>query len=164
MATSTMLQMVSAKEIMALRKTPSTIAKLNKPGAESYSTYYVGTINYFLCGTPKPDLKDHPIAASLFGIEEIKTPSLDNGHFKLVPIDQIAAIAKALEAVDLKKLRKQVESADAAALAKSKVEDFELLKDNDAPAAMIVSDVRTLTTFYKDAASRNVGVVLYIVA
>ena len=31
MATSTMLQMVSTKEIVALKKTPSTIAKLNKP-------------------------------------------------------------------------------------------------------------------------------------
>ncbi|MBX3157353.1 MAG: DUF1877 family protein [Deltaproteobacteria bacterium] len=153
--------MVSAKEIVALRKTPSTIAKLNKPGAESYSTYYIGTINYFLCGTPTPDIKDHPIAASLFGIEQIKTPSLDAGHFMLVPPDQISGIAKALEQVDLKKLRKQVETADAAAMVKSKVGDFELLKGNDAPAAMIVSDVRTLTTFYKDAASRNVGVVLY---
>jgi hypothetical protein len=164
MATSTMLQMVSAKEIMALRKTPSTIAKLNKPGAESYSTYYIGTINFFLCGTPTPEVKDNPIAAALFGMEEIKTPSLDTGHFKLVPPDQVSAIAKALEQVDLKKLRKQVETADGAAMAKSKVGDFELLKGNDAPAAMIVSDVRTLTTFYKDAASRNVGVVMYVTA
>ena len=48
MAHSTTLQMVTAKELLALRKTPSTISKLNKPGAESYSTYYVTTITFFL--------------------------------------------------------------------------------------------------------------------
>jgi uncharacterized protein DUF1877 len=161
MAQSTTLQMVTAKELIALRKTPSTIAKLNKPGAESYNTHYVATINYFLCGHPSPKTDDNPLAQSLIGIETIMTPALDSGNFTVVPSDRVMGIAKALEQVDLKKLRKQVETADAAALAKQKVSDFELLKEQDAPAAAIVSDVRTLTTFYKDAASRNANIVMY---
>jgi uncharacterized protein DUF1877 len=160
MAQHTTLQMVTAKEIVALKKTPSTISKLNKPGAESYSTYYTASIKYFLCGSPTPAV-DNLLGAALTGIETIATPSLDSGNFTLVPADRVMPIAKALEQVDLKKLRKQVETADATALAKQKVSDFELLKEVDAPAAAIVSDVRTLTTFYKDAASRNAGIVMY---
>ena len=161
MPVSTMLQMVSAKEIAALRKTPSAIAKLNKPGAESYSTYYFASINYFLCGSATPDASAGPIALALAGIETINTPALENGCFTLITPDQIANIAKALEKVDLKQLRKQVETADKKAMADEDVGDFELLSEADSPAATIVSDVRTLTTFYKDAASRNVGIVLY---
>src|SRR2546423_10878375 len=121
MAQSTTLQMVTTKELIALRKTPSTISKLNKPGAESYSTYYVATINFFLCGSAAPSTNDNPLAAALVGIEMINTPSLERGNFMLVTADRVMGIAKALEQVDLKKLRKQVETADAAALAKQKV-------------------------------------------
>src|SRR5690348_11417691 len=110
MAQSTTLQMVSAKELLALRKTPSTISKLNKPGAESYNTYYIATITYFLCGAPTA-AADNPLAAALAGIETINTPALDSGNFKIVPSDRVMTIAKALEQVDLKKLRKQVETA-----------------------------------------------------
>jgi hypothetical protein len=162
MAMSTMLQMVSIKEIAALKKTPSGITKLNKPGAESYSTYYGATINYFLCGDAYPDGDtDHPLGAALCGIESIAAPALENGAFTLVSPEQVRAIAKALEQVDLMKLRKQVETADAEKLAEEDVDDFELLKETDAPSATLVSDVRMLTTFYKDAASRNAGVVMY---
>lgn len=159
---STMLQMVSIKEIAALKKTPSGITKLNKPGAESYSTYYGATINYFLCGDAYPDGSgDNPLGAALCGIESIAAPALENGAFTLVSPEQVRAIAKALEQVDVMKLRKQVETADAEKLAEEDVDDFELLKETDAPSATLVSDVRMLTTFYKDAASRNAGVVMY---
>ena len=161
MAMSTMLQMVSIKEIAALKKTPSGIAKLNKPGAESYSTYYGATINYFLCGEAYPDGTDNPLGAALSGIESIAAPALENGAFTLVSPEQVRAIAKALEQVDVMKLRKAVETADADKLADEDVDDFELLKETDAPSATLVSDVRMLTTFYKDAASRNAGVVMY---
>ena len=161
MAMSTMLQMVSIKEIAALKKTPSGITKLNKPGAESYSTYYGATINYFLCGDAYPDSSDNPLGAALSGIESIAAPALENGAFTLVSPEQVRAIAKALEQVDIMKLRKQVETADAEKLAEEDVDDFELLKETDAPSATLVSDVRMLTTFYKDAASRNAGVVMY---
>jgi len=163
MATSTTLQMVSAKEIVLLRKTPSGISKLNKPHAESFSTYYFATINWFLLGTPRPEPEGNPLAAALAGYETINTTSLENGSFRLITLDQISDIAQALEKVDLTKLRKDVQSADAAALAKKAVGDFELLAKEDSPAATIVTDVKQLTSFYRNAAAKHLGVVLYTV-
>ncbi|MEJ7604075.1 MAG: DUF1877 family protein [Kofleriaceae bacterium] len=157
----TTLQMVSAKEIVLLRKTPSGISKLNKPHAESFSTYYFATINWFLLGTPSPERAGNPIAAALQGYETIATTSLENGEFQLVGLDQIPDIATALEKVDLMKVRKDVDAADAAALAEAEVGDFELLADEDSPAATIVTDVKQLTQFYRNAAAKHLGVVLY---
>ena len=163
MPTSTTLQMVSTKEILLLKKTPSGIRKLNKPHAESFSTYYFGSINWFLLGEPAPSAEGNPLAAALAGYETIQTPSLDAGEFRLIGADQITDIAQALEKVDLKKLRKDVESADKALLAAKKVDDFERLTADDSPAATIVTDVKQLTSFYRNAAAKHLGVVLYTV-
>ncbi|HEY5937861.1 MAG TPA: DUF1877 family protein [Kofleriaceae bacterium] len=161
MPPSTTLQMVSTKELILLRKTPSGIRKLNKPHAESFSTFYFASINWFLLGEPAPAVEGNPVAAALVGYETIATPALDAGSFNVIGADQIADIANALEKVDLKKLRKDVESADKAALAKQKVDDFELVLANDSPAATIVTDVKQLTSFYRNAAAKHLGVVLY---
>ncbi len=160
MATTT-LQMVSNKEIVLLQKTPSTIVKLQKPHGESYSTRFFGSINYFLGGNPAPDAADSALAASLIGFEAVAAPALPSGHFKIVLPAQAAAIAKALEAVDLMKLRKDVQGADQAVLAKAKIEDLALLLENDSPAATLFTDVKGLTTFYKDAAAKHLGVAIY---
>jgi hypothetical protein len=160
MATTT-LQMVSNKEIAALQKTPSTIVKLQKPHGESYSTRFFASINYFLCGKPSPDAADSPLAASLIGFDAVAAPALPSGHFKLIIPAQAAAIAKALEAVDLQKLRKDVSSSDPAVLGKAKLDDLELLLQNDSPAATLFTDVKGLTTFYKDAAAKHLGVAIY---
>ncbi|MBS1120469.1 MAG: hypothetical protein H6Q90_2697 [Deltaproteobacteria bacterium] len=160
MATTT-LQMVSNKEIGLLQKTPSTIVKLQKPHGESYSTRLFGSINYFLCGTPSPEAADSALAASLIGFDSVAAPALPSGFFKLVIPAQAAVIAKALEAFDLQKLRKDVETADPAKLKKAKIEDLELLLANDSPAATLFIDVKGLTTFYKDAAAKHLGVAIY---
>src|SRR5688500_14777079 len=161
MPPSTTLQMVSTKELILLRKTPSGIRKLNKPHAESFSTFYFASINWFLLGDPAPAAEGNPLAAALAGYETIATPSLDAGSFTVINANQIADIATALEKVDLMKLRKDVDSADKAALAKKKVDDFELVLANDSPAATIVTDVKQLTSFYRNAAAKHMGVVMY---
>ena len=161
MPMSTTLQMVSAKEIVLLRKTPSGISKLNKPHAESFSTYYFTTINWFLLGIAHPEREGNPLAAALQGYETIATTSLENGEFQLITQDRIQEIAHALEKIDLMKLRRSVDTADAQALAKEEVVDFELLAAEDSPAATIVTDVKQLTQFYRNAAAKHLGVVMY---
>jgi len=163
MATSTTLQMVSTKELILLRKTPSGIRKLNKPHAESFSTYYFRSLNWFMLGDIAPAIEGNPVAAALVGYETIATPSLDSGSFNVIGADQIPDIAAALEKVDLKKLRKDVETADKAVLAKQKVDDFERVSADDSPAATIVTDVKQLTSFYRNAAAKHMGVVIYTV-
>ncbi len=159
MATTT-LQMISNKEIVLLQKTPSTIVKLQKPHGESYSTRFFASINHFLGGNPAPEAADSSLAASLIGFDSVAAPALPSGYFKIVVPAQAATIAKALEAIDLKKLRKDVESS-AAGLSKAKIEDLELLLQNDSPAATLVTDVKGLTTFYKDCAAKHLGVAIY---
>ena len=54
MAMNTWLQMVSEEEIAALKRDPTSINKLNKPNAESCSTYFGCTVNYFVVGDAYP--------------------------------------------------------------------------------------------------------------
>src|ERR1700689_1222849 len=130
MAMDTCLQMVDAKEIAALKKTPTSIGPLGKPRARLYSTYYPCSINFFLVGAPYPAPTSSPLSAALFGRELIDCEALEAGHFGIVPRGKVAAIASRLEKVDLKKVAAAFAKANRAHLART-IDDFELLISDD---------------------------------
>ena len=159
MAMAAWLQLVTDKEIAALRKMPTKINKLNNEG---FNTYWYCTINYFLCGDAYPSpVKKKPLTAMLFGYESIQTSTLECGNFGLIMPSSVKAIANALENVDLAKLKKQVENADPEELAEEEVDDFELLAEGDDAGMTVVEDVKGLRKFYSKAAKLGRGVVMY---
>lgn len=160
MAMNTWLQMVSAAELDALEKAPASINALDKPSDQTYSTYYPCSINYFLLGTAYPDGED-PLGTMLFGAATIDCATLENGNFGIVPPGKVAAIAEKLAKLDLKKLAKSVEDADADELADQEVDDFEILAEDDEPSKTLVGAVKALATFYQRAADTKVGIVMY---
>ena len=161
MAMAVWLQMVTDKEINALRKDP---AKINRLDNEGYSSYYYTTINFFLCGDAWPSsVRRNPLTAMFFGYDTVDTQTLENGNFGVVMPADVKAIANALAKVDFAKLAKQVENADAEELEEAECYDFEMLMDHDAddPGKAICDDVKGLRAFYAKCAKLGRGVVMY---
>jgi hypothetical protein len=164
MAMNTWLQMVSADELAALRQNPPGINKLDKPAAESCSTYFGCTINYFINGDAYPSGdEDQPLTGCLAGFESVACETLENGHFHVVPPALAGPIAAALARLDLVAVKQRVDAADAEELAEEDVDDFEILTDGDEedPGETLVGDIEHLLAFYKSAATKQRGVVIY---
>lgn len=162
MADDTCLQMVSAKELAALKKQPTLIGELNRPRTQVYSTYYACSMNVFLLGSPypRPSLT-RPLSAALFGLRLVRSESFEAGHFGIVPVRNVAAIAKSLVQVDLKRLAAAVAAADAEKLAAREVYDFELLMSEEHPGKALVASVRGLAAFYRRAVARKLGIAMF---
>jgi len=160
MAMAAHLQLVTDKEIDALIKQP---ARINKLDNEGYSSYWYTTINFFLCGDAWPSAsKKKPLTAMFFGYETIDTATLENGNFGVIRPGDVKAIASALAKVNLEKLKKQVEDADADEMAEAECDDYELLvTDDEDPGKTVAEDVRGLCAFYENAAKLGRGVVMY---
>ncbi|MDQ3340949.1 MAG: YfbM family protein [Myxococcota bacterium] len=160
MAMAVYLVAVSDKEIELLVKQPAQINKLDNEGV---SSYWYTSINFFLCGDAWPEAsKKKPLTAMFFGYETIDTATLENGNFGLVRPADVKGIASALAKVNLEKLKKQVEEADADEMADEECDDFELLvTDDEDPGATIVESVTAVRAFYEKAAKLGRGVVMY---
>jgi len=161
---NTWLQMVSADELAALKKNPPGVNKINKPAAESCSTYYGCSINYFINGDAYPSGdEEEPLTGCLAGFESVACDTLENGAFHIVPPALTAAVAAALAKVDLTTVKQRVHDADADELADEEVDDFELLSDGDEddPAEVLAGDIEHLVAFYRSAATKQRGVVIY---
>ncbi len=163
MAMNTWLQMVSEDEIAALKRDPASINKLNKPKNESCSTYFMCSINYFVCGDAYPSgTAATPLTGFLSGFESVPCETLENGYFHVVPPAMAAPIADALGKLDLDAIKDKVDEADADELADDEVDDFEILTDGDEePGETLVSDITALLEFYRRAATAKRGVVIY---
>ncbi len=162
MADDTCLQMVNAKAIAALKKQPTLIGELNRPRSQVYSTYFPGSMNVFMVGSPYPrPTIARPLTAALFGLHFVKSESFEAGHFGIVPARNVRAVLASLEKLDLKKVAAAVASADAAKLADREVYDFEILLTEEHPAKALVADIRRLTAFYRRAAARTLGVAMF---
>ena len=159
MANDTCLQMVSRQEIEIVKKL-ACIGPLDKPRAQNYSTYFPWTINYLLVGNPSPNPKNSkPLGAALFGLERVESDALEAGHFGIVRPGKVAAIAANLERFDLKNLARAYAKAYPSKL--SDLDDFRPDLPIEEAAKHIVEDVRRLASFYRRAAQKGLGVVMY---
>jgi hypothetical protein len=163
MAMNTWLQLVSEDEIAALKREPTSINNLNKPGKESCSTYFQCSINYFVVGDAYPSgTADTPLSGFLGGFESVACDTLENGYFHVVPPAMAAPIAAALARLDLDAIKDKVDAADAEELADDEVDDFEILVDGDEePGETLLGDLNALLEFYRRAAEMKRGVVIY---
>lgn len=162
MAMNTWLQMIDAAEWKALKKDPSRINRMNKPASESCSTYDFCAINYFLTGDAYPSgSKSKPLATFLAGLESVECKMLENGYLHLVPAAVAQPIAAALEKVDANALKTRIAAADDDDLQEAEVYDVETLGEDDDRGAVVLEDIERLRAFYKAAAKKNCGVVIY---
>jgi hypothetical protein len=162
MAMNTWLQMVSKEEIENLKVNPDLINKLNKKNRESYSTDYRSCINYFLTGDAYPDSADHVLGGLLDGTLSIETEVLENGDFGLVEPTEVKNILLELTKVDLTEVKKKVQDADPDELEEQEVDDWEILTDdNENPEKVLLSDIKRLVKFYKNAEQNGLGIVMY---
>lgn len=160
MATCTILRLVSHDEIAKLTKEPDSIRDLDKPETDTFRTYYLTAINYFLTGSAYPGA--HSLSALLGGEKNVATAVLENGAFDLVMPPRAEKLLAALEKVDLTKLHAKVKKADLEALRDEQEVDEELaLEESGDPAGQIVTAVEGLKVFYAKAAAGQVGVVMY---
>jgi len=162
MAMATWLQMVSEAEIAALRANPPSINKLDKPAAESFRTYYFCSINYFVTGDAWGGGTDDPVGGMLSGFASVECSTLENGSFNVVTPAQAAQVSQGLDKLDVDAIKAKVDDADPDEIEEAEVDDFEILMEADEPAGeVIVSEVQSLAKFYKDAANKQLGVVMY---
>jgi hypothetical protein len=163
MAMNTWLQMVDSNELDALKRDPTSINKLNKPGDQSCSTYFACSINYFVVGEAYPGGEpDQPLTGFLGGFESVACDTLENGYFHVVPPAMTAPIAAALGKLDLDAIKAEVDEADPEELADDEVDDFEILTDGDEhPGETLIGDLAALRDFYRRAAEAKRGVVIY---
>ncbi len=160
MAMCTYVQMVSDEEIAALKKQPESINKLDKPGAETFTTYLYTAINYFLTGSAYPG-KKHALAA-LFGEQNVATSTLENGSFDVTSSKTVAKLVDALGAVDLKKVQKKIEGADWDELRDDEEVDEEMvLEGSEDPVAEILDGIKSLKEFMAAAAKKKKGLAIY---
>jgi hypothetical protein len=162
MAMATYLQLVDDAELDALRKQPDTIGKLEKTGAEAFTTYYACSINWFVCGDAYPDPEDDMLHAMLLGADHVECKTLENGSFGVVLPKQAAVIAKKLASLDTKKISKAFAKADLDELIdEQEVTDLETLREDDEPVKALLGDIESLSAFYAYASKVKKGVVLY---
>lgn len=155
----TYLQRVTAAQIDALVAKPASIARLDEP--ETFATHYMATINYFLTGSAYPGRKRGPLALALMGVKNVACKVLENGSFDVVPPGHVAAIAAALQAVDVKAVKQAVAQADLEALVDDEeIDELTDLSPKEA-AKTIAADIRGLIEFYAEVAASGAGVVIY---
>ena len=165
MAMNTWLQLVSEAEIKSLKANPASINELDKPGKETFSTYFPCCINYFLLGDAYPNHKN-PLGGMLFGFSYVNTNTLEGGNFGVVKPDDVKKIVLASTKIDYKKLAKKIEEADPDELEEEEVDDWEVLTDDgdETPeeiAKILISEIKQLIAFYKYAEKKQLGVVMY---
>ena len=136
--------------------------EIRRSSSQNYSTYYPCTINYFIVGKPhpKPTIAK-PLTAALFGLELVDCESLEAGNFGVVLPGKVAAIARSLEAIDLKEIKAAYAKANAKQLAKAEVDDFDLLITVDEPVKRLVAAIVELKKFYKRAVKTKLGIVMF---
>jgi Domain of unknown function (DUF1877) len=155
----TSLHQVTAAAIERLVAEPESVNQLDVP--ETFATYYMATINYFLTGSAYPGRKRGPLALALMGVRNVRCRTLENGSFDVVPPERVAAIATALQAVDVEAVKTAVAEADLEALVEDEELDELVDLSHEEAGETIASDIQDLATFYAEAAERGVGVVMY---
>lgn len=161
MARCTRLQMLTEEELLALAKKPASVNAMDKPARESFSTYHLTALNYFLTGSAFPS-KKKPLGAALLGEKQVATKALEDGSFSLLSVATTAKLAVALAAVDRKALRAAVKAADLEALREEEEVDEEYaLEESGDAAGELTREVAALAKFYAAAAKKKRGVLLY---
>jgi hypothetical protein len=155
----TYLQQVTAATIERLAAKPESINALDEP--ETFATYFMATVNYFLTGSAYPGRKRGPLALALMGVRNVPCKTLENGSFDVVPPERVAAIAAALQAVDVGTVEAAVAEADLEALVEDEEIDEMIDMSPEEAAEAIAVDVRGLAAFYAGVAERGAGVVIY---
>lgn len=155
----TYLQQVTAEAIERLEAQPESINELDAP--ETFSTYYMATIDYFLTGSAYPGPERGPLALALMGVRNVPCKTLENGSFDVVPPERMGAIAAALQAVDVGAVEAAVAEADLDALVDDEEIDELIDMSPEEAAEAIAADVRGLAAFYAKLAERGAGVVIY---
>ena len=154
---ATYLQSVSATELDALKKDPTSINTLDQP--VDFRTHFAGPINYLLTGTAWPN--EHPLAGVLYGNESVETATLENGAFGVVSSEETAAIREELAALNLETLIASIASWDIAGVVEEE-EMYELeVMTTDEIAEILLSELPMLVEFYNDAANDGCAVVTY---
>ena len=159
MAMATYLQSVSSDELAALEAKPETVNQLDQPVC--CATHLACSMNYFLTGDAYPSPEDHALAALLFGARSVDAPTLENGAFGVVDPADVAALIKALEAVDFDALRDSIEDADLQELVEEEeLYELEVMEPDEVPE-QLVNDLQTVLEFYRNVAAENGAVVSY---
>ena len=163
MAMSTTLQMVTPRELAWLESHPTWINQLDKPGDQTFSTYYACCLNYFVVGDAWPGgSRRRPLGGMLYGFRSISTPTLENGNFGVLEPQHVPMVLGAFTSLDVAAIRKAVEDADEEQLEEDEVDDYEILVEHgEPPADVIASELDALVTFYKRAARGGFGIVSY---
>jgi hypothetical protein len=161
MAMSTTLLLAGARELAKLEAQPTWINEFR--GAGAYSTYYFCTLSYFVNGDAWPaTTRKRPLSGMLFGFRTVDCRTLEGGNFGIVDPVDVPLVLGAFGALDFAAIRSAVEAADPDDLGEEEVDDFELLLEDDEPAADVVeSELRGLIAFYKRAARSRLGIVSY---
>ena len=161
MAMQTLLQLLSPEELEVLRKAPSTVVSLDKPGPDRFATYHFAAINYFLTGSAYPT-KRHKLGALLCGEKSVSCKALENGSFDLVSPATAAKLAETLAAVDLAAFRRKIAKADLDELREEEEVDEEyVLGECDDPVEELSADLRALRKLYDRAKAKGLGVVMF---
>lgn len=155
----TYLQQVTGEALERLVAKPESINALDEP--ETFATYYMATLNYFLTGSAYPGRKRGPLALALMGVRNVPCKTLENGSFDVVPPERVAAIAAALQAVDVGAVEAAVAEADLEELVEDEEIDEIIDMSPEEAVEAIAADVRGLAAFYAEAAQRGTGVVMY---
>lgn len=155
----TYLQSVTAQTLARLEATPESINELDEP--QTFETHFMATVDFFLTGSAYPEPKHGPLAPALTGVRHVPCKTLENGSFDVVPPERVAAIAQALQAVDVDAVRAAVAAADLDALVEDEEIDEMVDMSAEEAADTIASDVRRLAEFYAGVAERGAAVVMY---
>ena len=160
MAMCTYVQMVTDAEIAGLEKKPASINQLDKPKAQTFTTYHFTSINYFLTGSAYPS--KHALAALLCGEKSVDTPTLENGSFDVTRPKTVSKLASELAKVNLAAVKKKVAAADFETLRDEEEVDEEcVLESSDDPAQEIAGEIERLRTFIAAAAKKKLGLAIY---
>ena len=147
------LLMASSATIKKLERTPESIDDLTDKN--HYCTYYPCTISFFTTG-------DAQSLVALSGVDTLECSTVVDGELGIVKPASIAKILAQLAKLDLATIEKQVEAAKPKQLAKQGVDDFDMLEGGGEPRPkLVVSEIERLIAFYKLAAKKKTGVVMY---